>query len=124
MNRLLTLSLLVLVGCGSPTAPFVPTGSQQYEAPEVYAAWWAEVEADLGADGDMAGVRWYEVAGGMFYHPSHGKVIGGMWSQDRSIYIAEGLTRNRGLVKHEMLHDLLGGDMEHRHPLFRTYAGQ
>lgn len=112
----------VVVGCVEAFEP--PAGTYRFAAPDAYRAAWASVEACSGLTGDMARVQWYAVPQGLFYvgeTPTFGA-----WTPPHTIYVAESV-KDDSLghyltVRHEMLHDLLGGGGEGvaHPPVFRT----
>jgi len=110
------------VSCVEPFAP--PAGTYPFEAPLAYQAAWDSVEACSGLRGDLARVQWYAVPQTTFYV---GKTeTFGAWTPPHTIYVAEWAKDDSlGLyltVRHEMLHDLLGGgsEGEAHPPVFRT----
>ena len=112
----------ILAGCVEPFAP--PPGTYRFEAPAAYQAAWDSVEACSGLSGDMARIQWYAVPQSAFYV---GKTLTfGVWTPPHTIYVAE-WAKDDSLghyltVRHEMLHDLLGGGAEGQAhpPVFRT----
>jgi hypothetical protein len=109
----------LLAGCVEPFA-----GTYRFEVPLAYQAAWDSVEACSGLSGDMARVRWYAVPQTTFFV---GKTeTFGAWTPPHTIYVAE-WAKDDSLghyltVRHEMLHDLLGGGAEGQAhpPVFRT----
>lgn len=74
--------------------------------PAVYQEWWAKTEACSGLRGEFERVRWSVVAGHSF--PCASGKCAGHWEGSHDIYIAEDWTMNEMVVRHEMLHDLIG----------------
>jgi len=95
------LLALALAGCG-----FDPAGDQPMAAPDVYRTWWAKTEACSGLTGDFDRVQW-EVVPGASFTCSSGHCAG-HWESDHRIWIAGEYLNNEMVVRHEMLHDLLG----------------
>jgi hypothetical protein len=125
MRRLLLPLVLALAAC-SPTAPVdaVPSGAVEFPAHSVYLLWWKEVEVDAGVLRSMDRVRYFRVPtkAGFWYDPQIRRWVNGLWSPDGKIYLADRDGElNEGLVKHELLHEILRGDSGHRNPLFATY---
>ena len=119
--RYLLLALLVLVACEDPFGPDIPTGVVPMEPHRLHFEYWDQVEKDSGHTGDIARIQWFEVTGGPWRHKD-GTVVRGMWVRNgHRIYLAAGHTGAPPVVKHEILHDLLG-DPSHDHPLFSTAA--
>jgi hypothetical protein len=96
-----TLALVLVAACG-----FDPGNDSPLTPPAVYREWWAKTEACSGLSGDFDRVRWSVVAGHSFACSS-GKCAG-HWEPGHDIYIAQDWTANEMVVRHEMLHDLLG----------------
>lgn len=123
--------LLLLTACTPAIASFTgATGSgspfgARLDPPAHYATLWARVHADLGIPlGDMSGIRWYTadrdcLAGD---GTEESPCTRGTWIPGRIIILAD--PDDEGNVMHEMLHDVLGGDSEHRHPLFARYRSR
>jgi hypothetical protein len=93
---------VVLIGCSS----FEPVGDSLMQAPPEYRAWFAKTQACSGLTGDFDRIQWYSVAGNGFDCPS-GKCVG-RWNSDHKIYIASAYASNEMVVRHEILHDLIG----------------
>ncbi len=91
-----------LIGCSS----FEPTGDSPMQAPAVYRAWFAKTEACSGLTGDFSRIQWYSVEGSSFDCPG-GQCVG-RWNSDHKIFISSAYTDNEMVVRHEMLHDLIG----------------
>lgn len=117
--RKVLLLMLLLVGCDNPFGPDVPDGAIPMEAMEpYYSTWWSEVEDDSDLAADMSRIRWFYVPGGA-WPGEGGSLTRGQWVSDHRIYLAEDYRGDRQVVKHEMLHDILGRS-GHDHPLFQT----
>ena len=97
----LACTLAFLGGCG-----FDPAGEQAMSAPDVYRTWWDKTEACSGLTADFDRVEWLVVPGNGF-SCSSGKCAG-HWESNHRIFIASDWSRNEMVVRHEMLHDLLG----------------
>lgn len=102
----------LLAGCVEPFAP--PAGTYRFEAPLGYRALWDSVEACSGLRGDLGRVRWYAVPGQTFFVGE--TVTYGAWHTPHNVYVSEWAKAdslsNYLTVRHEMLHDLLGGGAE------------
>jgi hypothetical protein len=96
-----TLALVLLAACG-----FDPGDDSPMAPPAVYREWWARTEACSGLSGDFDRVQWSVVAGHGF--PCASGSCAGHWEPGHRIYLAEDWTMNEMVVRHEMLHDLLG----------------
>jgi hypothetical protein len=98
----LCLSLLAVSSCSS----FEPTGEHSMAAPAEYRAWFSKTQACSGLTGDFGRIKWYIVDGTDFPCPS-GKCVG-RWNDDHTIYISRAYAENEMVVRHEILHDLIG----------------
>ncbi len=94
-------TLLVLLSCG-----FEPSGDTRIKPPLLYREWWAKTEACSGRVGDFGRVRWFVVEGHSFDCP--GGQCAGRWESGHAIYLASDYEANELVVRHEMLHELLG----------------
>jgi hypothetical protein len=94
-------TLAFLGGCGFDVA-----GEQPMTAPDVYRVWWDKTEACSGLSGDFDRVEWLVVPGHGFTCSSG--QCAGHWESDHRIFIAQDWAQNEMVVRHEMLHDLLG----------------
>lgn len=91
-----------LMGCTS----FEPSGDAPMQAPAQYRLWFAKTEACSGLKGDFDRIKWYSVTGDSFDCPG-GQCVG-RWNSDHRIYISSAYAENEMVVRHEMLHDLIG----------------
>jgi hypothetical protein len=101
LGPLWTTSILLLAACG-----FDPGENSPMTPPAVYREWWAKTEACSGLSGDFDRIQWSEVPGDGFKCSSG--TCAGHWEPDHHIYLAADWTTNEMVVRHEMLHDLLG----------------
>ena len=101
LRRLGALAAVLAAGCN-----FAPEGDQPMEARPEYRAWFAETEACSGRTGDFERLVFHVVEGESFECPS-GRCVG-RWNDNHHIYIASAYVNNELVVRHEMLHDLLG----------------
>jgi hypothetical protein len=88
-------------GCG-----FDPEGDQPLDPPRVYREWWAKTEACSGRRGFFDRVRWSVVEGRSF--PCSSGQCAGHWSNNHHIFLASEWAMDEMVVRHEMLHELLG----------------
>jgi hypothetical protein len=99
--RTVLVAAILLGGCG-----FDVEGDQPFDPPAIYRSWWAKTEACSGLSGDYDRVRW-EVVPGTGFECSSGQCAG-HWQSDHRIWIAGEYLENEMVVRHEMLHDLIG----------------
>lgn len=123
--RLSRLSMLTLLvgACESPTAPDLPDGAQRFTPPPVYQFWWSMVESCSGRSGSLAGVRWYFVAGDQPIVVDGHRYDAFWYASSNQIVIAEDATLDGALVRHEMLHALLGDGDHSRESFLGRCAG-
>ncbi|HEX5388028.1 MAG TPA: hypothetical protein VFW66_15105 [Gemmatimonadales bacterium] len=96
------LAAATVAGCSS----FEPTGDHRIAPPAEYRAWFAETQACSGLKGNFDRIEWYEVDGGSFDCPG-GKCVG-RWNANHRIFIASDYLESEMVVRHEMLHELIG----------------
>jgi hypothetical protein len=114
MQRRATPSLLLL-GLAAACVPQAmagpdPEGAIPLPAPAVYAAWFARTEACAGLRGDPARIEWLVVPGVETF-PTEAGPKHAMWTRrgDRHrIVLAGNYVQHEMVVRHEMLHALLG----------------
>ena len=95
--------------CWSAFAPGLPQHSRPFDAPAVYARWWAMTEACSGRSRDLASIRWYRVPGSAFRDGEQQRVGGAFNAHGRRIVLAQPELYDGPIVRHEMLHALLDG---------------
>ncbi len=95
--------------CRDATAPRVPNATR-FRPPPVYARWWALVEACSGRTADFGRWAWYRVpAGGLRVHGAgDGSASAYADVAGRHVVFEAGQEAVGGVVRHEMLHALLG----------------
>lgn len=121
--RAIVLGLvLALSACSGPTDPGyqVPVSGREVEIPYIYYQWWDEVQEDAEIEASLDRLRLFSVPQPWF-NRRYGRTVLGLWVPDGRIYMVQYLLLAEGLVKHEMLHELLRGDQTHAHPLFDLY---
>lgn len=112
--RRLALLLPFLAACGGgdvPTAPpSLPFGAIGFTPPAFYQTWWRLTEACSGRSGSMATVSWYVVPGDVFELNGQ-RVSGYTVALFNQIVLAGDVVSDGPSVRHEMLHQLLGPDV-------------
>jgi hypothetical protein len=93
--------LSAVSGCG-----FDPEGDVPLDPPPVYREWWAKTEACSGLQGNFDRISWSLVEGRSF-SCSSGQCAG-HWRKDHHIFLAGDWAMDEMVVRHEMLHDLIG----------------
>lgn len=117
---ILVAAWLGTLGCRDATGPLpLPAGATPYVAPAVYARWWAQTAACSGLRGDLSAYRWYAVPGEVLTLPGGRRAAAYSQVSDRRIIVAERFREDGSVVRHEMLHALLGtteGEGHAAHP--------
>jgi hypothetical protein len=108
------LWLLALSGAAAcemlaPPEP-LPAAAEPAFPSSQYARWWAETENCSGLRGDMTAIAWYVVPDASSFSTEIGEKVG-LWSRSTEgarVVLAGKFARNELVVRHEMLHALLG----------------
>jgi len=79
--------------------------------PTSYQVLWDRVEDCSGRTGDFEGLSWFWVRS----FPEGSNALG-QWNERHEITLALAAVGNRGVVAHELLHELLDGDPAHADP--------
>ncbi|MDX1394808.1 MAG: hypothetical protein R3195_10460 [Gemmatimonadota bacterium] len=77
---------------------------------KLHVLWWEQVEECVGAEGDIASVRFFRVTApldGPQFPCFDGQRCNGVWLPPDSVLLSAALVENERTVKHEMLHALL-----------------
>jgi hypothetical protein len=90
--------------CGADAV--APEVHQRFDPPAEYRAWFQSTESCSGLGGDFGRLEFFRVPGDEFPCPS-GMCVA-RWTDDHHIYVAEPFVENEMVVRHEMLHDLIG----------------
>jgi hypothetical protein len=88
----------------------LPEGAVPLTAPPAYAEWFERTEACAGLSGDFTAIEWYVVPDVTTFETELGDKVG-LWEQTGGvtrITIAGAYTEHEMVVRHEMLHELLG----------------
>ena len=113
--RYATVCLIFVFGC----APFSPSDATRFDPPPQFRVWWGEMESCSSLRGNYDRISWYVVDGDSFDTPDGDSW--GWWTTDHDIYISRRVydwtvlpvdsnttTIYSVVVKHEMLHELIG----------------
>ena len=113
-----TLAGAIAAGCESATDPaeaFPGLITEEFDPPPVYATWWAETKECSGRSRGFGRLRFFAVLapldeGGANFPRGveDARSCSGFWQKPHDIVIAPAFFENERLLKHEMLHDLLG----------------
>ncbi len=103
---------LALPACSVPTESVILafTQRQRFEPPAQYRSLWETVEGCSSRSGDFDLVHWHEAEGIVF----QGEIVLGLWEPPHDITVVNTAKENVFVVSHEMLHELLRGDIDHK----------
>ena len=88
--------------------PQLPAAAEAMTPPTTYADWWRATEECAGLQGDLARVTWFVVPGRTSFTYGNGQYDGYWWNGVHWILLAGEKVDNPLVVRHEMLHELLG----------------
>ncbi len=101
----------LILGCAAlEPATSLPEGAIQMEAPMNYQLWWHKTESCAELTGRMDQVTWYVVPGVSTFQTESGEKVG-FWIKSpggTSIILAGDYRDHELVVRHEILHELLG----------------
>jgi len=92
----------------APVPPDLPAGAEALTPLATYADWWGETEQCAGLHGDMARVHWFVIPNRTSFVYGDGQYDGYWWNDVHWILLAGDKVTNGMIVRHEMLHELLG----------------
>lgn len=130
--RYLLLLLLLVQPLGAQT--FVPASSRDdrakqvklanllresvpYAAPEMYQTWWDEtrIVCDCSPRVQFTDLQWRSLVGSDLHER------GEYWTGIDVVFVLSADTRNPDVIRHEMLHAMLGGDEGHKNKAWRRF---
>ena len=88
--------------------PELPAGAVPLTAPARYREWWADAKRCSGLGGEYERLRWFVVPGTVSFEYQGGRYDGVWWSDYHWIVLSEARVHDSLVVRHEMLHDLVG----------------
>ena len=103
---LIVLTAAAAAGCSDAAGPDL--GRVPIEPPALYRTYWSTVEACSSLTGTFEAVRWFVV-----HEFGDGAGILGQWNERREVTVRSDVWLDSEVVRHEILHDLLGGDRNH-----------
>jgi hypothetical protein len=108
-HAVISLLTVATISCDAITEPEFPAAAVLIEPPRVYTMWWRLTEACSGVTGDFSSIRWYDVPDASQIVVAGRPEQGYWWSDgDRIVLAGQDLLAGQ-LVRHEMLHALIGG---------------
>jgi hypothetical protein len=121
--RALVFVVLAALGCTTVSEP-LPSLAEQVDAPAAYEHWWAMTQECSGRTGDFASIHWYVVPGATSMTLRNGAVVDGYWDDANHRIVLAGAVQLWGdVVRHEMLHALLGRTRGHPRAQFIQNCG-
>ena len=101
--------MLVLLGaaCSAPASP-VEEIRWPIDPPTLYQDFWGDVQKCSGLVAPFTRIRWF----GTRIFPENSFILG-QWNDRHEITLRSDSWTEPGVVKHEILHDLLDGDPTH-----------
>jgi hypothetical protein len=109
-----TFAVLVLAGAcrdvavSAPVAPELPPTAQALTPPDSYADWWQNTQQCAGRQGDLSRISWFMVPDHASFLYENAKYDGYWWNGVHWILLAGEKVNDPLIVRHEMLHELLG----------------
>jgi hypothetical protein len=114
MRAIVLASAFVASGCEGYSVTV--TNKEPLVPLPVYESWWAATEGCSGRTGDLHAIRWFTA----LTIQGNDVVARGLWTPPHQIVLVQGYEDHENTVRHEMLHDLLGGDSDHASPLWEV----
>ena len=103
--------------------PRLPPGAMPFTPPSFYSTWWEMTKACSGRSGSLNDVKWYVVPSGVPLELD-GESANAYWSAgSNQIVLSESVVDNGQVVRHEMLHALLGKQGHSRRDFLEICAG-
>jgi hypothetical protein len=100
------------IGCRdtplAPTPPDLPAGAQALTPLPDYAEWWQATENCSGLHGNLSRITWFVMPGRTSFLYGDNQYDGYWWNGVHWILLAGDKVTNPFIVRHEMLHELLG----------------
>jgi hypothetical protein len=123
--RLLRHSMVLLampaVACSPLTDPVVQAGAVPMAPMAQYALWWRMTERCSQLSGDLEALSWYVVPGAASFGKD--QLQGEYFPVSHRLVLAGRFTRDGQLVRHEMLHALLGNVGGHPAEYYQRRCG-
>ena len=92
----------------APAAPELPTGAEVLVPLATYAEWWQATENCAGRHSDMSRISWFTIPNHTSFLYGNSRYDGYWWDGVHWILLAGERVNDGMIVRHEMLHELLG----------------
>jgi hypothetical protein len=90
------------------TPPDFPSAAEALTPPDSYIDWWRATEDCAGRHGDLSRVTWFVIPDHASFLYGNGQYDGYWWNGVHWILLAGEKVNDPMIVRHEMLHELLG----------------
>jgi len=121
---LCALALLAACDVAHLLTPRRPAGARRFTPPSIYAEWWALTEDCAARVAPFEEIAWYSVPGAKSLGTRTGRPIAGYWNaKENEIVPAEAWRFTGEVVRHEMLHAMLGVNDHPRASFLERCAG-
>lgn len=119
-----SMALAAVASCADNIVdPKLPEGATPFTVPAVYTSWWEMTKACSGRPGSLAAISWYEVPLGALLELD-GQSVSAYWSAgSNQIVVSAAVTEDGPVIRHEMLHALLGSKGHPREEFLGRCAG-
>lgn len=107
-GSLLGAVLAVATACTDRLTVVLPSGSEPFSAPAAYRLWWQMAETCSGRSASFDRVQWFVVPGARSLSSTDAGLQGEWFADGNRIVLAGESQMDGSLVRHEMLHSLLG----------------
>lgn len=113
-----------LASCGDNIVdPKLPPGATRFSPPTFYATWWEMTKSCSGRSGSLSNVTWYEVPAGVPFELD-GERVSAYWSAGSNRIVISASVYDHGpVIRHEMLHALLGSKGHSRRDFLEDCLG-
>jgi hypothetical protein len=92
----------------APSPPELPAMAEALSPPDSFRDWWLATENCAGIQGNLSRITWFVIPGRTSFVYGKGQYDGYWWDNVHWILLAGDKVGNPFIVRHEMLHELLG----------------
>jgi hypothetical protein len=114
---------LVILAAACTEVLALPDGSERFDPPAEYQLWWNMTKSCSGLGGSLSDVNWFVVPGAETLDGARHEIAGEWFEQGNRIVVAGNSQFDGGLVRHEMLHALVGATNHPRVQFLERCAG-